>query len=77
MNIDKLYTPINKEEGERVCKGRCPSLSKGTPKLFPDHVQQYADLFGDTLSNPKTVLAWLMKFVNAPVYLISFMVLIR
>ncbi|MCW8850885.1 MAG: MFS transporter [Melioribacteraceae bacterium] len=31
----------------------------------------------DTLSNPKTVLAWLMSYVNAPLYLIGFLVPIR
>ena len=32
---------------------------------------------GDTLSNPKTVLAWVMNYVQAPVALISFIVPIR
>ncbi|QTE23107.1 MFS transporter [Polaribacter cellanae] len=32
---------------------------------------------GDTLSNPKTVLAWIMNYINAPVYMISFIVPIR
>ena len=32
---------------------------------------------GDTLSNPKTVLTWVMTFINAPVYLISLIVPIR
>lgn len=36
-----------------------------------------ATKLGDTLSNPKTVLTWVMSFVNAPVYLISFIVPIR
>lgn len=31
----------------------------------------------DSLSNPKTVLAWLMSYVNAPLYLIGFLVPIR
>ncbi|MFC4269313.1 MFS transporter [Polaribacter marinivivus] len=32
---------------------------------------------GDTLSNPKTVLTWVMTIMNAPVYLISLIVPIR
>ncbi|WP_439129294.1 MFS transporter [Polaribacter sp.] len=36
-----------------------------------------ATKLGDTLSNPKTVLTWVMSFVNAPVYLISLIVPIR
>ncbi|WP_435414943.1 MFS transporter [Polaribacter aestuariivivens] len=32
---------------------------------------------GDTLSNPKTVLTWVMNYINAPVYMISFIVPIR
>ncbi|QTD37895.1 MFS transporter [Polaribacter batillariae] len=32
---------------------------------------------GDSLSNPKTVLAWIMNSINAPVYMISFIVPIR
>ncbi len=32
---------------------------------------------GDTLVNPKTVLAWLITSLNAPVYLLGFLVPIR
>ena len=78
MNIDKLYALINKEEGERVCKGIDAQACKKAPRnYFLIMFSNMLTSLGDTLSNPKTVLAWLMNFVNAPVYLISFIVPIR
>ena len=78
MNIDKLYAFINKEEGERVCKGIDTEACEKAPRnYFLIMFSNMLTSLGDTLSNPKTVLAWLMNFINAPVYLISFIVPIR
>ena len=78
MNIDKLYACINKEKGERVCNGIDTEACEKAPRnYFLIMLSNMLTSLGDTLSNPKTVLAWLMNFVNAPVYLISFIVPIR
>ncbi|WP_044399508.1 MFS transporter [Lacinutrix sp. Hel_I_90] len=74
-----LYKYLNNEnEHERVCiditDDACEQVSKNYFLILASNV--FTKL-GDTLSNPKTVLTWLMSYVNAPVYLISLIVPIR
>ncbi|XLS30471.1 MFS transporter [Flavobacteriaceae bacterium M23B6Z8] len=76
--LDRIYNFLNEEEGERICTDITEEACEKTPKNY--FLQMGSSIFtklGDTLSNPKTVLAWLMTYVNAPVYLISFIVPIR
>lgn len=76
--IDRIYGFLNQEEGARICKDITEEACEKTPQNY--FLQMGSSIFtklGDTLSNPKTVLAWLMTYVNAPVYLISFIVPIR
>jgi MFS family permease len=78
LNLEKIYDFINNEEDARICKDIKESACKSTPKnYFLIMISNTLTSLGDTLSNPKTVLAWLMSYVNAPVYLISFIVPIR
>lgn len=78
LNLEKIYDFINNEEDARICKDIDESACKSTPKnYFLIMISNTLTSLGDTLSNPKTVLAWLMSYVNAPVYLISFIVPIR
>lgn len=73
-----LYQRLNNEKGERVCKGITDDACKHVPKnYFLILLSNTFTKLGDTLSNPKTVLTWLMSYVNAPVYLISLIVPIR
>ncbi|SHI99833.1 MFS-type transporter involved in bile tolerance, Atg22 family [Arenibacter nanhaiticus] len=75
---EKLYDYINNEEDARICKDIDESACEYTPKnYFLILLSNTFSKLGDTLSNPKTVLAWVMSYVNAPVYLISFIVPIR
>ena len=77
--IDKLYRLLTKEkDGERVCKDITADACTYVPRNF--FIQVLSQIFtklGDTLSNPKTVLTWLMSYVSAPVFLISLIVPIR
>ena len=78
LNLENIYDFINNEEDARICKDIEESACRSTPKnYFLILISNTLTSLGDTLSNPKTVLAWLMSYVNAPVYLISFIVPIR
>lgn len=75
---EKLYRFLNNETEQRVCKDISEQACKVVPKNY--FLLIFSSVFtklGDTLSNPKTVLTWLMSYVSAPVYLISLIVPIR
>ena len=77
-NLEQLYDYLNDEEDARTCKAIDEEACKETPdNYFLLLVSNMLTSLGDTLSNPKTVLTWIMSFVNAPVTLISFIVPIR
>lgn len=76
--IENLYIKIANEEDARVCKEISDEACNYVPtNFFLLIVSTTFTKLGDAMSSPKTVLAWLMGFVNAPVYLISFLVPIR
>lgn len=76
--LDKIYDLINNEEDARVCKDISEDACKYTPlNYFLIIISNIFTQLGDVLSNPKTVLAWLMSYINAPLYLIGFIVPIR
>jgi MFS family permease len=76
--IDDLYSRINNEEDARVCKEISDEACKYVPvNFFLIIISQVFTKLGDALSNPKTVLAWLMSYVNAPLSMIAFLVPIR
>ncbi|SFZ91590.1 MFS-type transporter involved in bile tolerance, Atg22 family [Flaviramulus basaltis] len=78
LSTKKIYNYLNNEEDERSSKGINDDASEYTPKnYFLIMLSSTLTKLGDTLSNPKTVLTWVMSYVNAPVYLISFIVPIR
>ncbi|WP_149275803.1 MFS transporter [Pareuzebyella sediminis] len=75
---EKLYDYLNNEEDARSCRAISEDACQDTPKnYFLIMWSNTLTKLGDTLSNPKTVLTWVMSYVNAPVYLISFIVPIR
>lgn len=76
--IEKLYTYLTNEEDARTCKEIPDDACQYVPKnFFLIILSNTLTKLGDALSNPKTVLSWLMNYVNAPIYLISFLVPIR
>lgn len=76
--LDKVYDLINSEKEKRICtdidEKACQYVTKNYFLIF---LSNMLTSLGDTLSNPKTVLAWLMNYVHAPVSLISLIVPIR
>ncbi len=75
---ERLYDYLNNEEDARSCDDISEDACRDTPRnYFLIMLSNIFTKLGDTLSNPKTVLSWVMSYVNAPVYLISFIVPIR
>ncbi|MBL1213320.1 MAG: MFS transporter [Ignavibacteriae bacterium] len=78
QGLEKAYSLINNEEDARICKDISEDACRYVPSnFFLIIVSNTLTKLGDALGNPKTVLAWLMGYVNAPLYLISFLVPIR
>lgn len=76
--LEKLYKKLVNEKGERVCKGLSDDACKHVPSnFFLIIISNLFTKLGDTLSNPKTVITWVMTAVNAPAFLISLIVPIR
>ena len=76
--IEKAYSLIINEEDARVCKDISDDACTFVPlNFFLIILSNTLTKVGDALSNPKTVLAWLMTYVNAPLFLIGFLVPIR
>ena len=76
--FERLYYYLNKGDKQGVCTDITEDACKYVPRNF--FLQIFSNMFiqlGDTLSNPKTVLTWLMSYVSAPVYLISLIVPLR
>ncbi len=77
-DLEKLYNFISNEEDARVCKDISEEACTSVPRnFFLMVITNVLTKIGDALSSPKTVLAWLMNFVGAPLYLVGFLVPIR
>ena len=76
--LSKAYDSINNEEDARICKDISEDACRYSPwNYFIIILSNTLTKLSDVLGNPKTVLAWLMQYVNAPLFLISFIVPIR
>jgi len=76
--IGDLYSFLINEEDARVCSEIPEGAYHSVPgNFFLIILSKTMTKLGDALSNPKTVLAWLMGYVNAPVSMIAFLVPIR
>jgi len=76
--VEDIYSLIGNEEDARICKDISEEACRHVPvNFFLIIISNTFTKLGDALSNPKTVLAWLMSYVNAPIFLISFLVPIR
>ena len=76
--LDALYARLVNEENARDCREISDEACKHVPgNFFLIILSSTLTKLGDALSNPKTVLAWLMGYVGAPVAMIGFLVPIR
>lgn len=76
--LDRLYDVFIEDEDTRLCKDISDESCKEVPRnFFAITAANSLTSLGDALANPKTVIAWLMNQVGAPVYLIGFLVPIR
>jgi MFS family permease len=76
--IEKLYSLAGNEEDARAYKEISNDANRYEhANFFLIIISNTFTKLGDALSNPKTVLAWLMGYVNAPLALISLLVPIR
>lgn len=76
--LDSIYEYLANEEDARVCRDISDEACHAVPQNF--FLIIAANTFsklGDALSNPKTVLAWLLEYLQAPLYLIGLLVPIR
>lgn len=77
-DMDQLYDKLVEEEDTRVCKDIPDSACSNVPANF---FRQVAAIvltgLGDTLTNPKTTLAWLLGIVGAPAAMVAWLVPIR
>ncbi len=76
--LDKAYDILTNEEDARICKDISEESCQYTGGNFFILLSSNSlSKLGDVLANPKTVLTWLMQYVQAPLFLISFIVPIR
>ena len=75
---DRLYDYLVDEEDARVCKDIPEESCDYVPgNFFTQIFASTLSKLGDEISNPKTTLAWLFSFVQAPLFLVGFLVPIR
>lgn len=76
--LGEIYDAIIEDEDARVCREISDDACRYVPfNFFSIIVANSLSKLGDELANPKTVLTWLLGFVNAPVYLVGFLVPLR
>jgi hypothetical protein len=76
--LDALYARLVNDEDTRDCREISDEACEFVPKnFFLIIVSSTLTKLGDALGSPKTVLAWLMGYVGAPVAMIGFLVPIR
>ncbi len=73
-----IYDKLFEDEDARVCKDISEQACRVVPGNFLLILSTHLmTKLGDALINPKTVLAWLITTLNAPIYLLGFLVPIR
>ena len=78
QQLNSLYDHLANEEDARVCRDISAEACTAVPQnFFLIIAANTLSKVGDTLSNPKTVLAWLLEYLHAPLYLIGLLVPIR
>ncbi|UTF61124.1 MFS transporter [Gilvimarinus sp. DA14] len=75
---ENLYDKLVNEEDARICKAIDERACREVPGNFFTLILSYfCSKLGDALANPKIVLPWVMEVLQAPVYLLGFLVPIR
>lgn len=75
---EDIYSKLVNEEDARVCSEISESQCSNLPANFLLMViSHFFSKLGDALASPKVVLPWVMQSINAPLYLIGFLVPIR
>jgi MFS family permease len=76
--IETLYSLVANEEDARSCRELDDDACRWVPRNFFVYLGSSAlTKLGDALSNPKTVLAWVLGAVGAPAALVALLVPIR
>ncbi|MBL4611451.1 MAG: MFS transporter [Pseudomonas sp.] len=77
-DMDRLYDQLVEEEDTRVCKDIPEDACSNVPANFFRQVAAVVmTSLGDTLTNPKTTLAWLLGVVGAPTAMVAWLVPLR
>ena len=72
-----IYERLVDEEDARACRDIPEAACRETPRSFVLLLgAQLLTKLGDALTSPKTVLAWIMGGVGAPVALTSLLILV-
>lgn len=78
QHLDSIYEYLANEEDARVCRDLSDEACRVVPhNFFLIIAANTLSKLGDSLANPKTVLAWMLEYMQAPLYLIGLLVPIR
>ncbi|NBB93251.1 MAG: MFS transporter [Gammaproteobacteria bacterium] len=76
--LEGVYRKLVNEEDARVCKDIDEEACRVVPgNFFLQVVTQFFTKLGDSIANPKTVLAWLLAALAAPGIFTAFLVPVR
>jgi hypothetical protein len=76
--LDRIYATLVDEEDARVCREISAEACRVVPgNFFLQMLAQILTKLGDACINPKTVLAWVLVYVQAPAALVAFLVPVR
>lgn len=76
--LERLYALVANEEDARSCRDLDDDACRWVPRNFFIYLSASAlTKLGDALSNPKTVLAWVMDMTGAPAAMVALLVPIR
>lgn len=76
--LEGIYQKLVNEEDARVCKDIDQDACRVVPGNFLlQVVTQFFTKLGDSIANPKTILAWLLSALSAPGVFTAFLVPIR
>lgn len=76
--VEKWYKKLISSNDSLICKDISEEACQHVPaNFFRIIISNTLTKLGDALSSPKTVLVWLMTYLNVPVSIISFVVPIR
>lgn len=73
-----IYELLTNQEDARACRDIPASACQASPRSFMLLLfSSFLTKLGDAIANPKTVLTWVMASVQAPVWMLGFLVPIR